>query len=233
MTIYLDEFRVGREPCTYADIAPVGGQGAVEITTTSFGELTQGVESTGVLAASGGSGLYTWTAFDAPEGFTINIDGTWSITPEIYGDYNFSVTVTDSLLNTATKMFSGLVTPASAPDIPVILDFSMPGASDSLSVPVSSFIGDATVVGYMVTDNPAKPATGDDRWTGVPWTSVASTIKGLVRFYPHVRNSEGVVVTGTPATVVINTSEVIPGEPVVDSLVLQPGDKTLSIHTED
>lgn len=236
MTVYLDEFRVGREPCTYADVAPAGGSGVVvdplAITTTTLGTLTQGIESTGTFAATGGSGHYIWSASGAPAGFTINSDGTWSITPEVFGDYSLSVMVSDAEQNTASKMFYGTIEPAAVPDIPVILEFTMPSTSNTLDVPVTSFIGDATVIAYMVTDNSSKPATGDARWLGIPVTSATAHTEGHILFYPHVMNSAGVVTTGYPVAVTIDVEDPVPVIPVLDEPILKLGSHPMSISQE-
>ncbi len=57
-------------------------------------------------AASGGAGNYTWTAAGLPNGFTLSPAGVLLGTPQAANAIAFSVTVNDSLNNTATANIS-------------------------------------------------------------------------------------------------------------------------------
>jgi hypothetical protein len=56
--------------------------------------------------ASGGSGMYTWSATGLPEGFSLSSVGVLTGTPSAATPITFSVTVTDTLNNTLTEMFT-------------------------------------------------------------------------------------------------------------------------------
>ncbi len=204
------------------------------VTTTSLGTLTQGVTSAGTLTATGGSANYVWEAIDSRLDFTLSMDGSYSITPETYGSYNWTVRVDDGTGNTGSKVFTGSIEPGEDVDLPEVLEFTMPATASSLTVPVTTFVGDVTAIAYMVTQYPAKVSKNDDRWIGIPWTEVTSSIDGSVTFYSWVKNRNGDVVMGPTATTLITVDPGdIPTPPeVVDFPELVPGDKGLSINND-
>lgn len=91
---------------------------ALSVTTTSPINATAGSSLTVVLAATGGSPLYLWTVAPGsqlPPGFTLDASsGFLSGTPTAAGTYNFTVTVSDSASNTASKALMLIVAPALA-----------------------------------------------------------------------------------------------------------------------
>lgn len=92
--------------------------GKLVITTTSLPNGILGVAYNQTLAASGGSGTYTWTIISGspPTGTSLgSSNGTLSGTPTSSGTFQFTVQVTDTASNTATQAYT--VTVASAPVI--------------------------------------------------------------------------------------------------------------------
>jgi hypothetical protein len=96
------------------------------ITTSSLPNATFGSAYSQTLQATGGSGTYSWsrTAGALPGGLTLNPNGTITGAPTATGNFNFTVTVTDSANRTAQKALSISVT---APALSVATD-SLPNA---------------------------------------------------------------------------------------------------------
>ncbi len=84
------------------------------ITTTSLPDGGSGSPYASVtMAASGGSGHFTWTASGAPTGLTMTAAGLLSGTPTASGSFTVVVTATDTIDNlTATHAYSITVFPA-------------------------------------------------------------------------------------------------------------------------
>src|SRR5207302_31446 len=82
---------------------------APSITTTSpLAAGTANAAYSQTLAATGGSGSYTWsiTFGTLPAGLTLSSGGVISGTPTAVGTSNFTVLVTDSVSQTASKPFA-------------------------------------------------------------------------------------------------------------------------------
>ncbi len=77
----------------------------VTITTFVLQSGAEGNPYSQTLLASGGTGTYTWTRSDGtlPAGLALNSSGRISGTPSRAGLYNFTVKVTDSSSNSATR----------------------------------------------------------------------------------------------------------------------------------
>jgi hypothetical protein len=88
---------------------PPGGGSSLTITTTSpLPAGTNGTPYSGAFTATGGTAPYTFavTGGSLPPGLTLATDGTLSGTPSLAGNYNFSVTVTDSANATFAAPFA-------------------------------------------------------------------------------------------------------------------------------
>jgi len=151
---------------------------ALAVTTASLPGGTQGVGYSATLAATGGSGTYTWSriAGSLPAGVTLAAaTGVLSGTPAAAGTASFTVQVADGAGRTATRVLS--ITIAAAP-VP-------------LAVTTSSLPGGTVGVAYSAT----LTATG-----GTPpylWTLVGATPG--IGFPPGLTlNPTTGVISGTP-----------------------------------
>jgi hypothetical protein len=95
------------------------------ITTTSITDTgTYNVAYSTSMAATGGVPAYTWSLSGAPTGITINANtGVISGTPTVVGNFNMTVTVTDSVGLVRDKTFSLLI---SYPPIVITSPSSLP-----------------------------------------------------------------------------------------------------------
>jgi hypothetical protein len=78
----------------------------LSITTTSLPDGYTNTSYSATLAVTGGYSAYSWSSTSVPSWLNLSTSGVLSGTPTKAGTYNFSVTVTDSILNTATQSFS-------------------------------------------------------------------------------------------------------------------------------
>ena len=135
---------------------------AVMITTVSpLPGGAQGVAYSQTLAATGGTGPYTFAATTPlPAGLTLSAGGLLSGTPTGSGPFNFSVQATDSASATATKAFDLSITPR--PQISALTPASAPaGSSDvALTITGSGFVSGATVQFGATTLTPSAVAAG-------------------------------------------------------------------------
>jgi hypothetical protein len=85
--------------------------GVVAITTTGLPNGSQVQSYSATLAATGGTQPYTWTILSGslPPGLSLSSAGVISGTPTAAGTFNFTVQVTDSASNSATKNLSIVV----------------------------------------------------------------------------------------------------------------------------
>ena len=91
--------RTASKALSIAVIAPL------TVVTSSMPPATTAVAYSVTLAASGGSGTYTWSMASGtlPAGLTLSSAGLLSGTPTSAGSFSFSVKVTDGAARTATK----------------------------------------------------------------------------------------------------------------------------------
>jgi len=92
------------------------------VTTTSpLPNALTSAAYTQALAATGGTGPYTWavTGGSLPPGITLGTNGTFSGTATAVGSYSFTATVTDNVGHTASRTFA--LTSATPPNILIIL----------------------------------------------------------------------------------------------------------------
>jgi uncharacterized protein (TIGR03437 family) len=114
------------------------------------------------VTATGGSGVYTWSATGLPSGLTVGsttgaITGTPAAGTNAGSPYTVVVTVTDSNSNTATKSYSLTINPA-AGTAPVI-------ATVSTTAGGQSFVAPNTWVSIYGTN--FTPAGFTDNWTNL------------------------------------------------------------------
>jgi uncharacterized protein (TIGR03437 family) len=138
------------------------------------------------VTASGGSGVYTFTATGLPSGLSISSAGVISGTPATTtaGPYTVVVTVTDSSSNTATKSYS-LTINAPVSTLPVI-------SSVSASTEGQSFIAPNTWLSVYGTN--FEPANFQDTWTN----AIKASSTGAL---PTTLDALSVMVGGVPAYV--------------------------------
>ena len=83
--------------------------GSLAITTAALPLATANVQYSTPLSATGGSGVYTWSATSLPAGLAISSTGVLSGKIPQAGPYTFQVTVTDSHSSTSSMPFTLLV----------------------------------------------------------------------------------------------------------------------------
>jgi hypothetical protein len=135
----------------------------MSITTASpFAPLRVGTASTLSLAASGGTGPYTWSVLSGslPAGLTLNPDsGAITGTPTTAGTYGFAAQVTDVNRLTASKSFTGSVVAAltiTTPSLPagtVGSSYSQPIAVNGGITPVAFTITGSLPPGLTMTSS--------------------------------------------------------------------------------
>jgi hypothetical protein len=151
---------------------------AVDITTSSpLPAATAGAAYSTVLAASGGTPPYTWTA-TPPAGLTMSATtGAITGTPSTAGTTSFNVQVTDFFGYTKTESFNLTVNPAPAPNITTT---SLPNALASADYTQQLFKtgGTPADIWSLLTGAPAGlsiSATGLLTWTPAPATLATHT----------------------------------------------------------
>ncbi|WFR78412.1 putative Ig domain-containing protein [Janthinobacterium rivuli] len=168
----------GTRPYTLTVSAPT-----IAILPTTLPAMTSGVAYSQTIAASGGTGTYTYarTAGSLPAGLTLASNGTLSGTPTAAGAYSFTVTATDSSTGagpySGARAYSGTVAPG-APTAgaasatvaygssanPITLNLSG-GAATSVAISSSALHGTATASGTSITYTPTAGYGGPDSFT--------------------------------------------------------------------
>ncbi len=85
---------------------PTTTTSVLRVTTTSMSDGTKDMEYSASLAATGGTGSYTWSASGLPTGLSMSTSGAISGTPSEWGNFAVAVTVQDAVLATASKTLS-------------------------------------------------------------------------------------------------------------------------------
>ncbi len=147
----------------------------LSITTTSplsYGQTGSSYSQT--LAATGGTGAYTWTVSSGtlPGGLTLSSAGVLSGTPSAPGTFNFTAQVQDSGSNTATQAFAVTISVPSNP------------AVTSTSPLTGGYVGTAY-------SQPFAAASGTTPYT---WTLSSGSLPGGLSL------SSAGVLSGTPTT---------------------------------
>ncbi|MCX6006646.1 MAG: putative Ig domain-containing protein, partial [Chloroflexi bacterium] len=151
-------------------ISPVSAP-TLAISTSSLASGVVGISYSATLAATSGSGSYTWalSTGSLPTGLTLNNSGVISGTPTTASTYNFTVLVYDTASNAITKAFSIIINP-------------------TLAISTSSLSNGIVDVQYSAT-LAAIGGTGPYTWA----LSTGNLPTGLTL-------SSGGVISGTPTT---------------------------------
>ncbi|MFM2183508.1 MAG: hypothetical protein RJB61_1802, partial [Actinomycetota bacterium] len=115
----------------------------VSITTVSLPGATVGVAYSTTLAATGGSGTYTWTATGVPAGMSLSTDGVLSGTPSTGATSSIAFTATDNgtPVRTSTRSLSLVV---SAPLVVTTASLNSVVAGSAFSFTLASTGGSGT-----------------------------------------------------------------------------------------
>jgi hypothetical protein len=165
---------------SYNRIAPrafslvVNGNVALSITTSSLPNGFVGTSYSQTLVATGGTGsgkVWTLVSGTLPAGVGLSTGGVISGTPSTAASYSFTVRVTDSGANTATRSFS------------VTISAAAPTITTSTPLPTGE-------IGFAY--NTALTASGGT--APYTWSTVSGTL-------PAGLSRTGAVISGTPTTV--------------------------------
>ena len=159
-----EQFAAQRDPA--ADVPPLFGSAAVAARTLLPGQLMQAFA---VPAAAGGNGALSYAASGLPVGVSFDADGTGSCsaartlcgTPSTAGNYSVRITVTDADANTqpgdsasfsfAISVGDPSATLSSSPA--PLTESNLNGASLTLTLMQSTFLGSATASDFTLTTN--------------------------------------------------------------------------------
>ena len=121
---------------------------------------------------------------------------------------------------------------APAPDTtnPVIVSFSVPSTSTTLSIPVTEFTAsdNSSIAGYQLTESASAPATGDTNWTSSAPDSYTFSGEGTHTLYAWAKDAAGNISAATSRSVSITLPDLSPtfseylfeepsGETVIDT----------------
>lgn len=193
---------------------------AISITTASLADGTVGSAYSGTMAASGGVGGLTWTSSGLPGGITLSSGGVFSGTPTAAGASSVSVTVTDSVGNTASRSYT--LTVNGAP-----LTISVAG-----TVPASVTVGSNVSFGFSAAGG-SPPYTFSA--TGLPAGLAISASTGTISGAPSGSGTATVSVTvtdhaGVSASTSFTLTATLPSTPPVSftgvSTTVNPGSQS-------
>jgi hypothetical protein len=197
-----------------------GGPAHVVITSSATADGTTGVGYPGItFSASGGSGIFTWTAAGGlPPGLSLSTAGALSGTPTTAGNYSFTVTATDSSNPPLTASTTAsikiadtmiVLAPASLPT--GIVTYPYPGFSFSVASGGSPPFTWNVKTGALpagLTLGPDGPITGTVSSTAVSSTFTISATDSAQT--PQIASQSFTVMIAAPGLLVIATS---PGPP--------------------
>ncbi|WP_139143497.1 S-layer family protein, partial [Janthinobacterium sp. HH104] len=175
----------------------------IAILPTTLPAMTAGLAYSQTIAASGGTGTYTYarTAGSLPAGLTLASNGTLSGTPTAAGAYSFTVTATDSSTGagpySGARAYSGTVA-AGAPTAGAV---SATVAYGSSANPITLNLGGGAATSVAVA-SAASNGTASASGTSITYTPTAG-YGGPDSFTYTASNGIG---TSTPATVTITVS---------------------------
>lgn len=151
---------------------------ALSIVTAGLSDGAVGAAYAQNVAATGGSGSgYQWSvsAGSLPPGLTLSSTGTpaasLSGAPQSAGSFNFTLQVTDSLSNLATRSYSLLVSPAALQMLPLALELGVTGRAYSMTATASGGTG----AGYSWSISSGSLPPGLLLTSGTPTATIAGT----------------------------------------------------------
>ena len=184
------------------------------VTTASLPGGTVGATYSQTLAAGGGTGGYTWAVGSGtlPAGLTLGASGGISGTPTVAGTSNFTVTVTDSSKQSASKTLSIVVAPPTLNVTTASLPGGMVGTLYSQTLTASGGTGGYT----WAVGGGALPAGLNLNAVGnISGTPAAA---GTANFTAQVKDSSGATAVKAltlaiaPAPITITTQTLLPAE---------------------
>jgi hypothetical protein len=112
---------------------------------------------------------------------------------------------------------------------PVVTAFDLPAASDSLTVPITSFTAtdDTGVTGYLATETSSEPAAGNPGWSASPPVEHTFASEGVQTLYGWAKDAAGNVSASISDTVTITLPDEAP--PVVTAFDLPATFDTLTV----
>jgi hypothetical protein len=180
----------------------------LQITTTSLSGGTAGQFYSALIAASGGTGGYSFGVISGslPPGVQLALAGQLQGTPTTPGTYSFTAQVTDSSGNTATRGFTIVIAPAT---------LAVTGAPPS-TVPVNStlsvqFGATGGVAPYKIAisgSTPAGTSFSNNVLSGVASTAgtFSFTVTATDSQTPPATASQSYTITVTPGPLTISAS---------------------------
>ena len=135
-----------------------------------------------------------WNTF-APASYTFNVQGNVTLYAWVK---DLAGNVSESVAKTVNIQVDDLVKP-------VVTVFSIPSASPTLNVPVSSFIASDNkgVTGYMLTETATAPMAGSSNWDAFAPASYSFADEGTKTLYAWVKDDAGNVSESLSAQVVV------------------------------
>jgi hypothetical protein len=181
---------------------------ALTVTTTSLPNGTVGAAYSQTLAASGGTGGYTWSisAGALPAGLSLSAAGTVSGTPTTTGTANFTATVKDSSNQSASKALSISVAPAALTVTTTSLASGTVGAAYSQTLAASGGTG-----GYTWSISPGTLPAGltlsaAGTISGTPTTAGTANFTATVKDSSSQSASKALSISIAPATLTVTTT---------------------------
>ena len=108
---------------------------------------------------------------------------------------------------------------------PVVTAFTMPAASNSMTVPLSlTAIDDIQVIGYLISEAAQQPQANDPNWTTVMPAQYVFTSQGIRTLFVFAKDAAGNISVPLQATVTITLPDTTP--PVVTAFTI-PADSTV------
>ncbi len=155
------------------------------ITTTSLPAATPGVLCLALMAASGGTLPYAWSATGLPAGLSLQTNGAFTGSPASTsaGTFNVTVTVKDAAGATASSQFQLLVNSASAPLtlVPQQLRFTAAQGGSTPGPQTVAVIAGTTAINFGVQVSSGATSTVPASWlTVTPLSGATPTALSVV-----------------------------------------------------